>query len=206
MTLPMPRTPNAGAGRREQIMDAALRVFASKGYTRTTIKDIAGEAGITTGLIYHYFTNKDALLKTIFEERSPLQMFHSIPQSMLELPPEALLRFIAAQLLAIVEDERFMQLMRVYLPEAIFHAEAAPFGIFAIQQGVQFLENYLKARMETGELCCSDPGLAAHLFLGSLMDIVLRRQILHDPDTLRYTQAQIVDSLVSTTLSGLLPR
>ncbi len=187
-------------------MEAALRVFARKGYTRTTIKDIAREAGITTGLIYHYFVSKDALLKTIFEERSPLQLIHSIPEKMLELPPETLLRYLAAQLLAVIEDERFIQLMRIYLPEAIYHPDTAPFGISAIQEAVQFLENYMKAKMDTGELCRFDPGLAAHLFLGSLMDITLRRQILHDPLTLRYTHEQIVDSAVSTTLKGLAPR
>ncbi len=187
-------------------MEAALQVIARKGYARATIKDIAHDAGITTGLIYHYYSGKKELLQAIFDERTPLQLVRSIPKEAHSLPPEELLRFLAAQMLAVVEDERFQQLLRIYLPEAIFHPESASFGIAAIQEGVQFLENYLKDRIDAGELSLVDPGLVAHLFLGSLMDIVMRRQILHDPVTLRYSHAQIVDSLVSTTLQGLIPR
>src|SRR4051794_10328990 len=58
--------------RRQQIVEAALRVFADKGYAGATIKDIAAEAGVTSGLLYHYFEDKHALLRVIFAERGPL--------------------------------------------------------------------------------------------------------------------------------------
>jgi len=48
--------------RRTQILDAATAVFADKGFHRTTIKDVAKEAGIADGTIYNYFENKTALL------------------------------------------------------------------------------------------------------------------------------------------------
>jgi AcrR family transcriptional regulator len=47
----MPRTPKVVEDRREQIIDAAMRVFAQKGFSGATNKDIAHEAGITPGLI-----------------------------------------------------------------------------------------------------------------------------------------------------------
>jgi len=65
----MARTPKVVEDRREQIIDAAMRVFAQKGYSKATNKDIAREAGITTGLIYYYFDSKEALLKAILEAR-----------------------------------------------------------------------------------------------------------------------------------------
>jgi len=68
----MARTPKETEDRREQILDSALRVFAHKGFASASNKDIAREAGITTGLIYHYFESKAALLKSLLEERSPL--------------------------------------------------------------------------------------------------------------------------------------
>ncbi|MBV8695756.1 MAG: TetR family transcriptional regulator, partial [Ktedonobacteraceae bacterium] len=46
----MARTPRVVEDRREQIIDAAMRVFSQKGFTRATNKDIAHEAGITAGL------------------------------------------------------------------------------------------------------------------------------------------------------------
>ncbi len=62
-----PRT-KGDSGKRQQILDAAIRVFARKGYFGSRVADIADEAGIAYGLIYHYFTNKDELLLAIFHE------------------------------------------------------------------------------------------------------------------------------------------
>ncbi|MGZ3628309.1 MAG: TetR/AcrR family transcriptional regulator [Ktedonobacteraceae bacterium] len=53
--------------RRNQILDAATKVFAEKGFHPTTIKDIAKEAGIADGTIYNYFENKTALMLGIFD-------------------------------------------------------------------------------------------------------------------------------------------
>ena len=55
--------------RRAQILDAALEVFSRKGVFATRIADIAAEAGIAYGLVYHYFKNKEEVLQTIFEEQ-----------------------------------------------------------------------------------------------------------------------------------------
>jgi AcrR family transcriptional regulator len=55
--------------KRAQILDAALAVFSRKGVFGTRIADIAREAGIAYGLVYHYFQNKEEILNTIFEER-----------------------------------------------------------------------------------------------------------------------------------------
>lgn len=55
--------------KRAQILDAALAVFSRKGVFASRIADIASEAGIAYGLVYHYFRNKEEILNTIFEER-----------------------------------------------------------------------------------------------------------------------------------------
>ena len=202
----MARTANIVEDRREQIMDAALRVFAQKGFTRATNREIAREAGVTSGLIYHYFDSKDALLKAIIEQRSPLQMVRDLSPQMLAMPPEALLRLIVGQMLAIVEDERFVQLLRVYLPEAMYSPEVSSLGATSIQEATRLLEEYFTSKMESGELRQENTGLSAQLVMGSVMSLVLRRQILHDPDALRYTHEEIVDSIVGIALRGLAPR
>src|SRR5581483_1784727 len=100
----MARTPKVVEDRKEQILDAAMRVFAQKGFTRATNKDIAREAGITPGLIYYYFESKEAVLNAIIEQRSPLQVMGSISEEILAMPPELFLRYIIARILAIVES------------------------------------------------------------------------------------------------------
>src|SRR5688572_27824374 len=113
----MARTQTEVEDRRLQILEAALQVFAQKGFVRATNKDIAKEAGITPGLIYHYFDSKEGLLKAAIDEYSPLRLIHAPPADLLAQTPEKFLRFVAGQLLTILEDEHFVRLMRVFLPE-----------------------------------------------------------------------------------------
>ncbi|HLY94849.1 MAG TPA: TetR/AcrR family transcriptional regulator [Gaiellaceae bacterium] len=54
--------------RREELVAAAVRAFARKGYHGCRISDIAEEAGVSHGLVYHYFTSKEEILETIFRE------------------------------------------------------------------------------------------------------------------------------------------
>jgi AcrR family transcriptional regulator len=55
--------------KRKQILSAGIRVFAKKGYHHTRVSEIAKEAGVAYGLIYHYFKNKKDILNTIFQEK-----------------------------------------------------------------------------------------------------------------------------------------
>jgi TetR/AcrR family transcriptional regulator, fatty acid metabolism regulator protein len=55
--------------RRRQILDAAIRVFAREGFHRCRVSDIADEAGVAYGLVYHYFDSKDQVLNELFTER-----------------------------------------------------------------------------------------------------------------------------------------
>jgi len=59
----------AGRDKRQLILDAAIKVFAHKGYHGSRVSDIANEAGIAYGLVYHYFKNKEEVLDTIFDEQ-----------------------------------------------------------------------------------------------------------------------------------------
>jgi TetR/AcrR family transcriptional regulator, fatty acid metabolism regulator protein len=63
-----PREPrDAKDDRRKQILKAAVRVFAEKGYHGCRISDVAEEAGVAYGLVYHYYGNKDGLLASVFD-------------------------------------------------------------------------------------------------------------------------------------------
>jgi TetR/AcrR family transcriptional regulator, fatty acid metabolism regulator protein len=55
--------------RRRQILDAAIRVFARQGFHSCRVSDIADEAGVAYGLVYHYFDSKDQVLNELFTER-----------------------------------------------------------------------------------------------------------------------------------------
>ncbi len=57
------------ADKRRLILDAAVRVFARQGFNACRVSDIADEAGVAYGLVYHYFHSKDEVLDTLFLER-----------------------------------------------------------------------------------------------------------------------------------------
>jgi TetR/AcrR family fatty acid metabolism transcriptional regulator len=63
------RNERLAAEKRRLILDAAVRVFARQGFNRCRVSDIADEAGVAYGLVYHYFRSKDEVLDTLFLER-----------------------------------------------------------------------------------------------------------------------------------------
>lgn len=69
----MPRTEkrrrkSSAEEKKSLILNSAVRVFSQKGFHRCRISDIANEAGVAYGLVYHYFENKQEILHTIFEK------------------------------------------------------------------------------------------------------------------------------------------
>jgi TetR/AcrR family transcriptional regulator, fatty acid metabolism regulator protein len=69
--------------KREQLLDAAVRVFARSGYHGSRVADIAEEAGVAHGLLYHYFSSKEEVLQTIFRENwgQLLERFRAVEEA-----------------------------------------------------------------------------------------------------------------------------
>ncbi|XOK64011.1 TetR/AcrR family transcriptional regulator [Paenibacillus elgii] len=71
---------------KSKLIDAALRTFSRKGFSESTTKDIAKEAGVTDGLIYHYFQSKEDLLWAILDKYT---LLHSIRQALAAMDKQA---------------------------------------------------------------------------------------------------------------------
>ena len=63
-----------GVDKRRLILDAAIRVFARKGFHHCRVSDVADEAGVAYGLVYHYFDSKEEILNRLFLERWQLML------------------------------------------------------------------------------------------------------------------------------------
>ncbi len=87
------------ADRRQRILEAAVRVFAVRGYHAARVGDIAEEAGVAHGLLYHYFSSKEEVLRTLFRDswRLVIAAVHGIEAT--DDPATEKLRRIAAVLL-----------------------------------------------------------------------------------------------------------
>ena len=64
----------AARDKRRQILDAAVRVFARRGFHACRVSDVADEAGVAYGLVYHYFDSKEEILNQLFSERWQLML------------------------------------------------------------------------------------------------------------------------------------
>jgi TetR/AcrR family fatty acid metabolism transcriptional regulator len=79
----VPNRSNAQEEKRRLLLDAAVRVFARKGYHASRVGDIAEEAGVAYGLLYHYFQSKEEVLLTVFREtwRALIETIRSVEQA-----------------------------------------------------------------------------------------------------------------------------
>jgi AcrR family transcriptional regulator len=152
--------------RREQLLDAALATFVDKGIDGATVKDITAAAGVTQGLLYHYFDHKDALVQAILEERG----FLSELRRLLSDPPD---RPAAEVLPALAAGFRRLLAEHAELVTLFFAAARANPAVRAdlqafVTEGQQLLADYLAARVATGELRPHDTRTAAQLLLSTV--------------------------------------
>ncbi|WP_376793721.1 TetR/AcrR family transcriptional regulator [Thermogemmatispora sp.] len=203
----MARRPKAeGEDRREQIIEAALRVFARKGFARATNKDIAREAGITPGLIYYYFADKEALLKAVIESRSPLRLFEELEPTQWDSPPSEFLPALLQQALGIVESEEVFNLIRTMLSELLHDGDVLSLPALFVPRIIGVLQRYLRLQQEKGALRADvSPEEVAQVLLSALMGLVMRRQVLRDASVLRYSHKELVTMVLATVLPQLLP-
>ena len=86
---------DGAADKRRVILDAAITVFAREGFHRCRVSDIAREANVAYGLVYHYFRSKDEVLDTLFTERWSLLLEAISEADRSDVPVRDRLRAIA---------------------------------------------------------------------------------------------------------------
>jgi AcrR family transcriptional regulator len=84
------------ADKRRVILDAAVRVFARRGFHTCRVSDIADEAGVAYGLVYHYFSSKEEILDTLFLERWDVMLAAIADADRSDIEPRDKLRAIAS--------------------------------------------------------------------------------------------------------------
>ena len=188
------------AARREQILKTALKLFAAQGFAATSTRQIAKEAGIAEGLIFHYFPTKASLLAALLENR---RSFRSDLCAILEgaesRPAPEVLGEVASGWLATLR--RDTELVVLFIT-----AQSNPEVNEAMQQvigeGTSQLSGYLKARIEAGELREDLPlQTAVTTFFSSLMIFFLTRRYLREPEWERQSGVYARE-LISLWLEG----
>lgn len=154
------------AQRKEKLIDTALELFSSKGYTGTTVKDIAKEAGATDGLIYHYFTSKEELLYAVLAKHNFLEEVRHILQFHDELPIDQTLFRLGERLLELMVSKSSFVVM--VFGEAQRNQMMAKRLEELISEGVTALGGYFEGRAEQGEIKDFNYQSLARHFISSL--------------------------------------
>lgn len=189
------------AARRNQILDAAAKAFAEKGFHATTIRDIAREAGLADGTIYIYFANKHALLLGIFD-----RMRESILQSPDLLPAgepdmRAVLKTFLGHPLRALSADHFA-LFRVILSEMMVNAELrALYQQQILEPTLRLAEQQFQHWIDAGLIQPVNVGLTVRalssLVMGLLMEAIL------DDATLIAQWERLPDFLTDLILNGI---
>jgi AcrR family transcriptional regulator len=145
--------------RRAQLLDAALALFAEQGFERATIKDLSEAAGVTQGLVYHYFRGKDELLFAVLERQSFLPELRRLLAVAPDRPAAEVLREIAAGFAALLAERE--PLMRIVARESQTNPRVAAVLQRVIEEAVGLLAGYLDARIRAGELRPHHPRVTA---------------------------------------------
>ncbi len=168
---------NSRKNRREQILDAAIKVFAKNGYHGSRVADIASEAGIAYGLVYHYFRNKEEILRSIFEQRwgGFLNALEGIAAE--EKSAEDKLLSVAALMLdAYRVRPDWVKVLVIEIQRSSRFTE--PGQLRAVGELFRVVGGIVRRGQETGELRGDvDPDIASSVFIGAL-EISITRLVL----------------------------
>ena len=158
------------ADRRRQILEAAVKVFAGKGFHASRVGDVAEEAGIAYGLVYHYFASKEDLLETIFRTTWTEMLSRVREVEGAGVPAAEAVRQVTALLLR--TWRRDPDLVRVLVREVTRNQHIQQ-EIEEIAEAMQALERIVRRGQETGEFRPElDPRLAAAVFYGALEEVL----------------------------------
>jgi len=156
--------------KRRLILDAAVRVFAHKGFHTSRVGDIAEEAGVAHGLLYHYFSSKDEVLETIFRETwsDLLAEIDEIEGS--DAPARVQLERVAARLLG--SWRIHPDVVRVLVREIARSAEVQQ-RIGELVKPIEAIQRIVARGQETGEFRVDfDARIAGIVFYGGIEELL----------------------------------
>jgi AcrR family transcriptional regulator len=160
------------ADKRRAILDAAITVFARQGFHSARVSDVAAEAGVAYGLVYHYFDSKDQMLNELFSERWQLllEASHEVQES--DASPRDKLAGVANFIIESYRHEP--ELMKVIIVEVTRAANS--FGrthLPEIRKAYDLVAGIVGDAQRTGEFRDDvDPNFSAMVFYGAIEQLL----------------------------------
>jgi TetR/AcrR family transcriptional regulator, fatty acid metabolism regulator protein len=193
--------PNA-VDKRRMILDAAIRVFAREGFHHCRVSEIANEAGVAYGLVYHYFRSKDEVLDTLFTERWTLLLEAIAEVDARDLPTRDKLHAIASFIIDSYQNDP--DLMKVIIVEVTRAANT--FGrahLEEISQAYEGIAAIIRKAQDAGTFRKDfSPEFATLCFYGAIEQL-LTAWIFEAVEATPETFEQAKQMVVETVCGGL---
>ena len=188
----------AADDKRRLILDAAVRVFARQGYEASRVGDVAKEAGVAYGLVYHYFGSKDAVLEAVFREQwGRLLAAVALAEETGETAPEQLALVVKIVLRAWRDDPDLVRL----LVREITRSPHIQDELDEIGQAFASLRRIVARGQREGTFRADlDPQIAAWMLYGGLEEVLTGWVLGQLPDTAEAVAA--AEREVTATLVG----
>jgi len=195
-------TPKRSGDKRERILDAAVHVFAHKGFWSSKISEIAREAGVADGTIYLYFKSKDDLLISLFEDRME-RVNDTLAAAMAtsDNAADKLRRFVTTHLELVAQNRDQAEVLTVELRQSSKFIKEYANPRFA--EFLKLLGSVIEEGQRKGELTTRvRPVLAARALFGAVDELALWWVLRGDPrENLERAAAELCDMI----LGGLAP-
>jgi len=203
--LPHTRWRRRKDARPAEILDAALAVFAEKGYAAARMDEIASRAGVTKGTIYLYFESKDAMFRALVQESIGAQIAEfTEAAARFEGSAADLLRFILRGIGAFLGTSDRVVVPKLFLAESGNFPELAEFYRHeVIDRGLALLQSVIARGIAQGEFRPIATEHAARLCIAPLLLGALWRTTFARFDTVPYDLKGLVETHIDVLLGGL---
>ena len=190
-----------------EILDAAMKVFAHKGFAAARMDDIAREAGVTKGTIYLYFENKEAVFKSLVREAvgTTLSSLASEAQSF-EGSARVLLRMALTRLAQLLIESDKVVLPKIVIGESSNFPWLAEFYRFeVIERGLQLLTSLIERGIAQGEFRKLPAHHVVRLCVAPVLLSAIWRVTFASLDPEPYDYPGLIDLHLDVLFRGLAP-
>jgi AcrR family transcriptional regulator len=183
--------------KRNQILAAAVRVFAAQGFEASRVGDVAREAGVAYGLVYHYFGSKDAVLEAVFREQwGRLLAAVALAEETGETAPEQLELVVKIVLRAWRDDPDLVRL----LVREITRSPHIQDELDEIGEAFASLERIVRRGQAEGTLRSDvDARVAAFMLYGAMEEVLtgwVLGQLRDDAEGVATAEAEVIATMV----------
>jgi len=187
------------AGQYDKLLETGLRLFAERGFEGTTIKQLSEEAGVSLGLMYHYFKNKESLLEAAVGKHSYIpRLCQVVSGDICNLSVEELFYKTALGFYKLLGDEKALN--QIFQREGRSNAAVQQVWHKTLAQGSTLIEGYLNEQIKKGVLIPHNPEVTARVLFSTV--IVMRMTEEAWPSNA--PAEKIISELVKNLLHGIL--